>query len=421
MATFNLPELGEGLEEGEIVEWKVKVGDKIQADHTMVEVMTDKATIEVPAPASGTIKTLKYKVGDIAKVGAPLIEIEVSGGNASQVKEEAVQEAPKREATTGSAVTATSTQARAAAAGAATAAVVSTGFSAGNSKVLASPAVRKMAREQGVDLAQVHGSGDRGRVLRTDLEAATTSGGTAIRALSSDERIPFVGIRRKIAESLTKSAFTAVHFTHNDEADFSEIIRLKDQANEYAAKNKINTKVTYLPFIIKAAIPALKKHPILNSYLDTQTNEIVIRKDFHFGISTQTDQGLVVVVIKDCDRKDIFELAAEIKTVVDKARQGKASLQELTGSTITITSVGNIGGLNATPIINYPEVAIIGMYQIKKRPIVKEIDGEEIILPAPMAYMNITCDHRIVDGAIAASFMRQLCDYIENPGRIAFF
>jgi len=419
MASFNLPELGEGLEEGEIVEWKVKVGDKIQADHTMVEVMTDKATIEVPSPASGTVKALKYKVGDVAKVGAPLIEIEVSGESSAQTKQEeqSLEEAPKKEATTGSTVTAPSQPQ----ASAAPARVASPDFSSGSSKVLASPAVRKMAREQGVDLSQVQGSGDRGRVLRTDLESAASSGSTALRALSSDQRIPFVGIRRKIAESLTKSAFTAVHFTHYDEADFSEIISLKDQANEYAAKNKIDTKVTYLPFIIKAAIPALKKHPILNSYLDTQTNEIVLRKDFHFGISTQTDQGLVVVVIKDCDRKDIFELAAEIKDVVNKARQGKASLQELTGSTITITSVGNIGGLHATPIINYPEVAIIGMYEIKKRPVVKEIDGEEIIVPAPMAYMNITCDHRIVDGAIAASFMRQLCGYIENPGRIAFF
>lgn len=422
VATFNLPELGEGLEEGEIVEWKVKEGDAISADQTMVEVMTDKASIEVPAPAAGKVTKLYYKVGDIAQVGSALIDIEASGEAAaakSEQKEELVQaqstaqvgiqETSKKEATTGAVMSAVP-------------AIDRSSFE----KVLASPAVRKMAREMGVDLTQVQGTGDRGRVLRIDLENPSVSSSgvprlTGLPSVGREERIPFVGVRRKIAESLSKSAYTAVHFTHHDEADFSEILRLKDEANAYAQKNSIDAKVTFLPFIMKAAIAGLKKYPILNSYLDTNTNEVVIRHEYHFGISTQTDQGLMVAVVRDVDRKTIFELAKEISEVVSRARSGKATREDLTGSTITVTSVGNIGGLHATPVINFPEVAIIGMYQIKKRPIVQEIDGEDHIAIAPMAYMNITCDHRIVDGAIAAAFMRDLCQNLEDPARLMMF
>jgi pyruvate dehydrogenase E2 component (dihydrolipoamide acetyltransferase) len=418
VATFNLPELGEGLEEGEIVEWKISEGDSITADQTMVEVMTDKASIEVPAPTSGKVTKLYYKVGDVAQVGAALIDIAASGeAAATKVAEPArteataqvsIETAPKKEATTGATMSAAPAITR-----------------SPSEKVLASPAVRKMAREMGVDIGMVQGSGDRGRVLRADLEASGATGAptklTGLPSVGREERIPFVGIRRKIAESLSISASTAVHFTHHDEADFTEIMRLKDEANAYAQKNGIDAKVTYLPFIMKASIASLKKFPILNSYLDTNTNEVVIRHEYHFGISTQTDNGLMVAVVRDADRKTVFELAREISDVVKRARSGKASREDLTGSTITITSVGNIGGLHATPVINYPEVAIIGMYQIKKRPIVQEIDGEDHITIAPMAYMNITCDHRIVDGAIAAAFMRDLCDSLEDPARLIMF
>lgn len=421
MSTFNLPELGEGLEEGEIVGWKVKEGDTVQADSTMVEVMTDKATIEVPAPASGKVSKLHHKVGDVAQVGQALIDIEVEG-SASNEKEEEVQEEEetKREATTGSPVNSGRPQASAAAAQTA-----SPSSSSGTSKVLASPAVRKKAREMGVDLSTISGSGDRGRVLRQDLESVTEGSGTSssasIRSLERDERIPFVGVRRKIAEQLSKSMYTAVHFTHHDEADFSEVIRLREEANTYAKKNGMDIKVSFLPFYVKAVVAGLKKHPILNSYLDEKTNEVVLRKEYHIGFSVQTDQGLKVAVVRDCDRKDVFEIAKDLRDVVERARTGKATVQDLTGSTITVTSVGNIGGLHATPVINYPEVAIVGLYQIKKRPIAIEVEGEDQLAIRPMAYVNITCDHRIVDGAIAAEFMRLVCDYIENPGRLAFF
>lgn len=412
MSTFKLPELGEGLEEGEIVAWKVKEGESIKADQTMVEVMTDKATIEVPSPAAGKVTKLFYKVGDVAAVGSDLISIEVAGQAAAPKKEDKkVEEAEeeKREATGGRVVSSSSSSA---------------GQRVANEGVLASPAVRRMAREKGVDLTLVEGSGDRGRVLRKDLESTSTAPapttGSGLQSIAREERIPFVGIRRKIAESLSKSIYTAVHFTHHDEADFTEVMKLRKEANAYAEQNGL-ARVTFLPFYIKAAIACLKKFPILNSTLDEKTNEIVIKHYYHFGVSVQTDNGLMVAVIRDCDRKNIFEIAAELKSVVDRARTSKASLQDLTGSTITITNVGSIGGLHATPVINYPETVILGMYQIKKRPIVKEVNGEDLIVARPMMYTNITCDHRIIDGAIAAEFLRMLCDYLENPAKMAFY
>ena len=179
-------------------------------------------------------------------------------------------------------------------------------------------------------------------------------------------------------------------------------------------------RLSYLPFFIKGAIAAIKKFPIINSSLDTHTNEIVIKHYYHFGISVQTDNGLMVGVVRDCDQKDVFQLAQEIKDVADRARSGKASLHDLSGSTITITNPGNIGGLYATPVIHFPETVILGMYQIKNRPVVKEMGGQEMIVARPMMYTNITCDHRIIDGAIAASYLKVFCAYMENPAKMAF-
>jgi pyruvate dehydrogenase E2 component (dihydrolipoamide acetyltransferase) len=420
MSTFKLPELGEGLTEGEIVAWRVKEGDTINADSTMVEVMTDKATVEVPAPRTGIVKKLYYKVGQLAKVGGPLIDIEEAAGAKETASKETKSQAPKEAAAPApvsssqnrpqSQPTSNESPREAAA------------------RVLASPAVRKMAREMSVDLAKVSGSGERGRVLKNDLTVATSgvTTSTSVARMTGDslrnleERIPFIGIRRKIADRLSESAFTAVHFTHFDECDFSEVIKLREEANEFAEKNKMGVRLSYLPFFIKASIAALRKYPILNSSLDTATNEVVIKHYYHFGISVQTDNGLMVAVVRDCDKKDIYQLAREIKEVADRARTGKASVHDLTGSTITVTNPGNIGGLYATPIINFPESVILGMYQIKKRPVVKEVNGEDLIVSRPMMYTNITCDHRIVDGAIAAGYLRQFCDYIESPAKIAF-
>ncbi len=420
MSTFKLPELGEGLAEGEVVSWKVKEGDSIKADQTMVEVMTDKATVEVPAPRSGVVKKLFYKAGELAKVGAPLIEIEEDGAAATKSKDESKEASEEREAAPKK-VAAPTSNANSAPPAEKPSQKVSEKSS---ERVLASPAVRKMAREMNLALTQVDGSGDRGRVLRTDLAKAGTQT-PATRSTSAgmknlEERIPFIGIRRKIADRLSESYTKAVHFTHFDEVDFTEVNQLRDEMNQYADRAKLGVKLTYLPFFIRGSIAALKKFPILNSTLDEERNEVVIRHYYHYGISVQTDNGLMVGVVRDCDQKDVFQLAKEIKEVADRARSGKASIQDLTGSTITITNPGNIGGLYATPIINFPETVILGMFQIKKRPIVKEINGSDTIVSRPMMYTNITCDHRIVDGAIAAGYLRQFCEYMENPARMAF-
>lgn len=434
MSTFKLPELGEGLSEGEVVAWRVKEGDTIKADQTMVEVMTDKATVEVPAPRTGIVKKLYYKVGQMAKVHAPLIDIEETGGASVS----ATASAPTSGPTTSAPAATASVSASAKPAGGSASTASPQQASAirgqeGLSRVLASPAVRKMAREMNIDLASVQGSGDRGRVLRDDLltvPAKVSTSGTSLAPRSAsmvsvntnnlEERIPFVGIRRKIAERLSQSMSTAVHFNHFEELDFTEIIKLREEYNKFAERSGLGVKLTYLPFFIKGSLAALKKYPILNSSLDEERGEIVIKHYYHYGISVQTDNGLMVAVIRDCDKKDIFQIAKEIKEVADRARTGKASVHDLTGSTITITNPGNIGGLYSTPVINYPESVILGMYQIKKRPIVKEINGEDVIVARPMMYTNITCDHRVVDGAIAAGYLRLFCEYMENPARMAF-
>jgi pyruvate dehydrogenase E2 component (dihydrolipoamide acetyltransferase) len=421
MSVYNLPELGEGLEEGEIVGWSVNVGDNIQADQTMVEVMTDKATVQVPSPAAGVVKKLYYSVGDMATVGGPLIEIEESSG-ASVAKPQAQVPAE------------TPSQASVAQAAPAAVPPAVSAMGAptnGSSTKLASPAVRKMARELNVDLGMLQGSGERGRILKSDLAsvssaAAATPARTPTQAPASstgvlEERIPFVGIRRKIADRLSQSKFTAVHFNHFEEMDMTEVMNIRKEANAFSQKAGLGVKITYLPFFIKASIAAMKKYPILNSSLDEEKGEVVIKHYYHFGISVQTDSGLMVAVIRDCDKKNIFELAEEIKETADRARAGKATREELTGSTITITNPGSIGGIFANPVINYPETVILGMFGIKKRPIVKEVNGQEMIVARPMMYTNITCDHRVVDGAIAAGYLRLFCEYMESPAKIAFF
>lgn len=425
MGVFKLPELGEGLSEGEVVAWRIKEGDAVKADQTMVEVMTDKATVEVPAPKSGVVRKLYYKPGQMAKVGAPLIEIEEAGAQAES-KESQVSTSTRVESEARDLGDRQPSKTAAPEAASGRSSISSAEIVSGATRILASPAVRRLAREMNLDLTQVQGSGERGRVLKTDLQvrpetALVAPGPSKLSGPAGlEERIPFIGIRRKIADRLSESKFTAVHFTHFDEVDFSEIMKLRDEMNERAQKEGLGVKLTYLPFFIKGAIAAMKKYPILNSSLDTVKNEIVIKHYYHFGISVQTDNGLMVGVVRDCDQKDLYQLAREIKEVADRCRTGKASVQDLTGSTITITNPGNIGGLYATPVINFPESVILGMYQIKKRPVVKEINGQDLIVSRPMMYTNITCDHRIVDGAIAAGYLRTFCEYMENPARMAF-
>ena len=441
---FKLPDIGEGTVEGEIVKWLVKPGDLLTEDQPMVEVMTDKATVVLPSPRAGTVVETRGKEGDIAKVGAVIVVIATEGAGA---KPAATASASKpAPAPVPAPVGATHASPSPAAASA----------PAGDARsIRATPATRKLAREMGIDLAHIPGSGRLGQVTREDVEKAAGSGvaeetrfTTAITPLQQaamavsgpgalgpsaalaasmsrvplktipapavsgekrEERTPFRGLRKKIAEKMHISKTTAAHFTYVEDCDFTELGKvrasLKPRAEEYGVK------LTYLPFFFKAMALTLRRHPKLNSMLDEKTQEWVVKHYYNIGISVDTPTGLIVPVVKHCESRSILSIAAELQRVADEARAGKSKLDDIQGGTITVTSVGNIGGVLATPIINFPEVAIVGLNKIAPRPVVR--DGQIVI--RDMAYLAISLDHRLVDGADGARFMTDLVKLLENP------
>jgi pyruvate dehydrogenase E2 component (dihydrolipoamide acetyltransferase) len=401
---FRLPELGEGVNEGELIKWRVKEGDNVKDDQPLCEIMTDKATIEIPSPFSGVIKQLVAKEGEIVKVHQLMVVAESAGGTKA---------APAAAAHAAPAAPAVPT--KAAPASAPAQASSSTG---GSADVLASPATRRAAREKGIDLSQVSASGPHGRVLMEDLDRAL-SGGSAPKAAARTfaagevERTPIRGMRKKISEKMRESKDKAAHFTYVEEADATELVRLRTQAKAIAEKKGI--KLTYLPFILKAMVAALKQHPRINSTIDEATNEIVTHHTYNISLSVQTEDGLTVPVVKHVEQKTIFELAKEIADIVDRARKKKLTMDDFKGSTITLTNAGSIGGLFATPIINYPEVAILGFNKIARKPVVINVNGKEKLAIRDWTYFSISMDHRILDGAEAAEFMKTFISYIENP------
>jgi pyruvate dehydrogenase E2 component (dihydrolipoamide acetyltransferase) len=293
-------------------------------------------------------------------------------------------------------------------------------------KALAAPATRKLARELGMDLVQITGSGPRGRVTQEDVRrfqsggiglplrsAATTSQAVGGFQSRGEQRTPFAGMRRKIAEHLLKSKQTAPHFAYVEEVDMSKLVAMRDELLPLAEEQGI--KLSYLPFIIKAVIAGLRKYPSLNAQLDDMRQELVYKNDYHMGVAVATDQGLIVPVVKFADQKSLFTLANEIKSLADKARAGKLALDDLKGGTFTLTSIGSIGGLFSVPIINHPEVAIMGINKIERRPVVRTIGGQEQIVIREIMYLSISCDHRVVDGAEAALFVKEVIRYLENP------
>jgi pyruvate dehydrogenase E2 component (dihydrolipoamide acetyltransferase) len=303
-------------------------------------------------------------------------------------------------------------------------------------KVLAAPATRRRARELGIDLTQVAATGPRGRITNDDLAtvgaaapaaraaapaaAAAASGARAFTPVAippapagrSEERVPFRGLRRKIAEAMTRSKFTATHFTYVDDIDVTELVKIRGEAKKAFADKGIN--ITYLPFVMKAIVAAMREFPMMNSSLDEVTNELVIKKYYNFGIATDTDNGLIVPVVKDVDRKSVGELAKDIQDLAARTRDGKVTVDDLTGGTFTITNAGNIGGLFATPVINFPEVAIMGVHAIKDAAIVK--DGQ--IVAGKKMYLSVSIDHRLVDGATGARWMNVVKDHLEQPYRL---
>ncbi len=384
--SFRLPDIGEGVVEGEVVAWKVSEGDLIALDEPMVEIQTDKASVEIPSPRQGTIAKIMFQEGEICPVGDVLVVIDVEGEETSQ--ETQSQESTPQQKTPASPKTSKSSNSK----------------SHGKSSVLAPPSVRKLAREKGVDLESIAIKGK--RISAEDvLEAARATTGTSNSESQREERIPLKGVRAKIAENMSQSVSTAAHFTYVEELDVTTLVELRQQAK----KNMEN--LTYLPFFIKAVVAGLKKHPELNATLDEQSKEIVHKFYYHIGIAIQGTNGLVVVVIRDADKKSIKELSHEIVRLSDEVQTNKIKRDDMVGSTFTISSLGQRGGVLATPIINFPEVGILGVHQLKEKPAVYQ--GE--IVPRWLMNLSLSLDHRIVDGWNGAEFMNTVKTALEAP------
>ncbi|MBO6934800.1 MAG: 2-oxo acid dehydrogenase subunit E2 [Deltaproteobacteria bacterium] len=437
---FKLPDIGEGVTEGEIVEWHVNQGDIVAEDDPMVEVMTDKATVTIGAPKAGTIADVRFQPGDVAQVGDVIVVIATDGtatvteAPAEETKDEgpaATAVGDIREGLPGtsffqSAKKPVAKKGNGAAAAPKAAPQPIDFFQA---KPLATPATRKLARDLGVDLRRVQPSGPHGRTTRDDVKGFAGGAPTATTAQAPsaprhaptrivgqqgepEERKPFVGIRRKIAQRMQMVKNTAAHFTFVEECHCDRLIELRSRLKPAAAEEGV--KLTYLPFIVKATIAALKKHPVLNSALDESSNELVYRKYFHMGIAAATPNGLMVPVVRHADQLSLLDLAREIDRLGNGAREGALKQDELQGSTFTITSLGRDGGLFATPVLNHPEVGILGVHQMKQKPVVR--DGEIAI--GNVMLLSLSFDHRIVDGHVGAAFAYDIIRFLEEPERL---
>ncbi|MCA9530028.1 MAG: 2-oxo acid dehydrogenase subunit E2 [Myxococcales bacterium] len=442
---FKLPDIGEGVSEGEIVRWHVTEGDEVAEDAPLVEVMTDKATVVIDSPVGGRVARLAFAVGETARVGDVLAVIEAAGGATTAREATAAREDPapssRVDGDEGPAATAVGViesrlpgaellaSAEAATNAPATRASPTGRASHFDPKPLATPAVRALARERGVDLREVPPTGPRGRVSRDDVLAAAAGqrpsggahvaqrarqpGGEALRREHRREtREPFVGVRRKIAERMAEATRTAAQFTFVEELDAEPLMRLREHLAAGAQARGV--KLTYLPFIVKATALVLRRHPALNSTLDEKTHELVYRHYYDIGVATATDAGLMVPVVRGADELGLLALAAEIERLSAGAREGTLGRDELTGSTFTVTSLGRQGGLLATPVLNHPEVGILGVHRIRARPVVR--DGAIVV--GQVGLLSLTFDHRVVDGHVGAAFAYDLIDELEHPERM---
>ena len=446
MAVHNieLPEIGEGVNEGELVHWIVQPGDKLEVDQPIAELMTDKATVEVPTPLAGTVMELNFSEGDNIEVGQALITLEVS--ETTKTKEESAQSKVDKEKTEGKGLDQTpgtkTTPPMSSNSGLPshqgqpnqmeTTSPISLDPTSASSQVLASPFARRLARENKVDIYQVTGTGLSGRVTAEDVLKVSSPSTIAdspetkhrniweltpppkvsVPTMGAEERVPLRGIRKKIAENMQMAKRVIPHFTLMDEANLSSLVRLRQELKPTA--EEMGVKVTYLPFVMKALMITIGEFPKFNASIDDTTQEIVYKKYFNIGFATDTPKGLLVPVIKNADQKTIYQLSREIGELAIKARQGQLGLDEMKGACFTITNIGSIGGICATPIINPPEVSIFGMYRLQKRPIIKDGSLEE----ASFMNFTVTCDHRLIDGAEAARFLSAFLARMENPGRL---
>jgi pyruvate dehydrogenase E2 component (dihydrolipoamide acetyltransferase) len=417
---FRLPDIGEGVVEGEVVRWLVAEGDALRMDQPMVEIMTDKATVEIPAPRAGRVGKRMFAEGQLCPVGKVLITIELEAGTESKAdaKADAAKTAAHAAATAPVATKVAPVAAGRSVVVGRTAPLTPAERARALGPVLATPATRKLARDLGVDLRAIFGTGAAARITSDDVRHNASGGGAARGALpaapplaraADDVAIPFRGVRRRIAENMARSKRTAAHFLYVEEVDCTDLVALRAKIN--AAAGKDGRKVSFLPFIVKATAYALRKFPQLNAALDEAAGEIVQRKHVHMGLATATEAGLIVPVVRDADTLSVAEIAREIDRLAEATRSGKATREELSGSTFTITSLGQLGGVLAAPIINYPEVAILGVHKIGKKPAVRE--GAIVI--RDLMNLSISVDHRVVDGYDAARFVAAIKEGLEAP------
>jgi 2-oxoisovalerate dehydrogenase E2 component (dihydrolipoyl transacylase) len=430
---FKLPDVGEGTAEAELVAWHIKPGDLVEEDQHIIDVMTDKATVEIPAPAAGKVLSVKGAPGEMLAVGSPILVLEVEGpGNAKAEEAEALaarpaapaqpqqavpsQPKPAPEAASPVPSKAASVPAKPAARGAA-----KPGFATRTpgEKPIASPAVRRRAWEAGVELQFVPGTGPGGRISQADLDSFIASGGSAgqaapagLRKKPGTEDIKVIGLRRTIAMRMQDAKRRIPHFSYIEEVDVTELEELRAKFNERWGKAR--GKLTLLPFLAKAMISALPDYPQINARFHDDDGFVRRYEGVHLGIATQTPTGLVVPVIQHAEALTLWDCAAEIVRLAAAAREGKATRDELSGSTISITSLGVLGGLATTPVINYPEVAIVGVNKIVERPMVR--DGKIVI--RKMMNLSSSFDHRVVDGWDAAEFVQRIRTQLETPAML---
>jgi pyruvate/2-oxoglutarate dehydrogenase complex dihydrolipoamide acyltransferase (E2) component len=403
---FHLPELGEGVYEGEMTRWLVRAGEKVKPGQVLLEVLTDKATMEVPAPFAGTVESLKVQEGKQIKVGDIILAYKADDG----------KEAPQAAPAVASAAPAAGKKA-------------AKGNGAGTA-VKAAPSVRVLARQLGVDLTGVQGSGPDGRILLQDLTRVVQPSGAEHPVYQAEgdfgrpgTRIKLLRLRRAIAEHMVASKKTIPHFTYVDEVDVSDLVKARNGLREAMSAHPTSVaekgpvaqgglKITYLPFFIKAVVHALKAVPLANSSLDEESGEIVLHDHYHIGVAVAAAHGLIVPVVRDADKLGLLELAREVDRLTVVVRAGKAKREDLMGGTFTITSFGNFGGLFATPIIHHPQVGIVGIGKIVKRPV---FDSQGQVRGADMLYLSFSFDHRVLDGASATAFGNALIGQLQNP------
>jgi 2-oxoisovalerate dehydrogenase E2 component (dihydrolipoyl transacylase) len=409
---IKMPDVGEGVAEAELVEWHVKVGDPVREDEIVAAVMTDKATVEIPSPVEGTIAWLGGEIGDTIAVGSALVKIETAGGAA--VEEKAPAPAPVPEPVPEPAKKPAPEPAKKPA----PVPVAARPSMAGaprpeGERPLASPAVRLRAREAGVDLRQVAGTGPAGRITHDDLDAFIARGSapaaTGLRRDTSVEEVKIVGLRRRIAEKMQIAKARIPHITYIEEVDVTALEELRGKLN--ATKRPEQAKLTLLPFLARAMVRAVAEQPQINALYDDEAGVVHRHGGVHIGVAAQTPSGLVVPVLRHAEARDLWDCAAEIGRLAEAARSGTATREELSGSTITITSLGALGGVATTPVINHPEVAIVGVNKIMVRPI---WDGSQFV-PRKMMNLSSSFDHRVVDGWDAAVFVQRLKALLETP------